>query len=192
MIIDLQNDTCCDVIKAILTDFGEHTYEEIQSYFPTLDNDYILDSVNILLYKEMITRYESNNQVYYKNNFRNQKIRQPEREDYKKPLDFFRMMLNSVDDEGYLKNDIPFLCKGGYPCALYFQCNNSLYDIYYIPEEKISPMTALIKKLDSAGNIENDNCRIVITDNIADFAKITIDKIKYKVVIEPNGTLSFC
>ena len=88
MIIDLQNDTCCDVIKAILTDFGEHTYEEIQSYFPTLDNDYILDSVNILLYKEMITRYESNNQVYYKNNFRTKKSDNPKERIIKSRLTF--------------------------------------------------------------------------------------------------------
>ena len=196
MIIYLQSPGCIDVIRQILTEFGEHTLDEIVGYFPNNTYDYIVKAIEILEHKKEIEFIEQENIKYYrrisvKNRFLNSNI--PKRNEYEKALEFLRIMINDTDKGGKLKNNIPYLCKGYYPCALYFECNGKIYDVYYIPYNRIEPTTALINRMDNSNKYIEDtpNCRIIITDSPENFPLIKIKNIKYKVTIENDGSLTF-
>ena len=78
MIIYLQSTGCIDVIRQILTEFGEHTLDEIVGYFPNNTYDYIVKAIEILEHKKEIEFIEQENIKYYrrisvKNRFLNSK-----------------------------------------------------------------------------------------------------------------------
>lgn len=105
MIIYLQREQCIDLIRLILSEFGEHTIDEIVGYFPQHDYDYILGAVHILLSKKEIDITNKNGIEYYIFKMGNNCLKNslPAFREYKKPLDFIRTMINSTNERGLLK-----------------------------------------------------------------------------------------
>lgn len=194
MIIYLQREQCIDLIRLILSEFGEHTIDDIVGYFPQHDYDYILGAVHILLSKKEIDITNKNGIDYYLFKAGNNHLKNstPSYREYKKPLDFIRTMINSTNEKGLLKNNIPYICKSKFPCALYFECNNTLYDLFYLPHNNIEPMNALINRADKDEmDIDTIKNRIIICDATDDFEKVNIQKVKYKIIIEQDGSFTF-
>ncbi len=196
MIICLQKSSCIDVIRQILTEFGEHTIDELVGYFPINDFDYIVTGIKILQNQRVIECITQDGTEYYrllpsKNRTLERNI--PKRSDYQCALRFLRDMINATDKDGKLKNDIPYLCKGSYPATLFFECNGSVYDVYYIPHNRIKPTMAMINRMDNSNDHMDDilDCRIIITDTADDFPSIDIRKVKYKITIENDGSITF-
>lgn len=196
MIIYLQKSACIDVIRQILTDFGEHTLNELVGYFPVNDFDYIVTGIKILESKRVIECVRKNGIEYYRlipSKNRSLVKNAPKRSDYLQALAFLRVMINDIDDKGNLKNNIPYFCRDSYPTTMFFECNGNIYDVYYIAHDRVSSTVALINRLDESDTYVDDmpSCRIVITDSVDDFTKIDIKKLKYRVTIEPDGSLTF-
>lgn len=189
MIIDFKREECIDVIRKILCSFSIQTLEELVLFFPQYDYEYIKRAVEILQRKREIEIVEIGEVQYY-SICKDKHI--DERNDVKLPLDFVRSMINSTDENGYLKNKISYMCRATFPCALFFDCNGTLYDVYYIPESKVQTLITLINRMDS-DNEDMDTMprnRVIITDSTDYFDEIKIAKIKYKVHFEDDGSIT--
>ena len=165
------------------------TLEELVAFFPNYDYEYIKGGIEILVRKHEVETIEQDGIQYYA--IRNDK-HLGEREDVKLPLDFVRAMMNSTDENGYLKNRVDYICRARFPSTLFFGCNDKLYEVYYIPESKVDTMTTLINRIDSDRDDidKSPKNRVVITDSTDCFDKINIANIKYKIHFEDDGTLT--
>lgn len=189
MIIDFKREECIDVIRNILCCFSMQTLEELVAFFPKYDYEYIKRGIEILMRKHEVKIIEQDGVQYY--SIHNDK-HLGERDEVKLPLDFVRAMMNSTDEKGCLKNNVDYMCRARFPSVLFFGCNDTLYEVYYIPKSKVDTLTTLINRID----YDNEDIkalpknRVVITDSTDCFDKINIANIKYKIHFEDDGTLT--
>ena len=195
MIIQFKEAECIDTIREILYQFSSHTMEEIISYFPQYTPEYVRKAVLILLKKHdiQVVSFEGIDYYSISNNRSNRSTRCDDRSNIKPALDFVRSMISAVNQNGKRKNKITYMCKGAFPCTLYFDCNNTLYDVYYIPRDKIGTIIPLIQRIDNDDTKINSlpHSRIIIADSSDYFDEINVKNIKYKVHIEDDGTFTY-
>lgn len=195
MIIQFKGAECIDTIREILYQFSSHTMEEIVSYFPQYTTEYVRKAVSILLKKHDIQEVSIDGIDYYSiaSNRSNRSTQNDNRSNFKPALDFVRSMITAIDQQGTYKNKVTYMSRGAFPCTLYFDCNNTLYDVYYVPKDKIGTIIPLIQRIDyDDPNIDTSpHLRIIITDSSDYFDEINVKNIKYKVHIEDDGTFTY-
>lgn len=153
MIIVLSDNqrTCIDMLRDIILQFPAQTRDELSLFFPTFQESLIDKSLEILLKMKHIRKIEYKEQEVYINNLVNQEvlsfIRSREEDFY--ILKLLREIINSTDEEQTLINDIPYFARGGYPCALYFQCNNKLFEVYDFINKDITLLNNFINTCDN-------------------------------------------
>lgn len=184
------NDNLEETITKLLSAFGAMTNEEIHQFFPTFQASSIDSAIKTCISNGSIRT----DNIYYQclSDFQ-KKSGTKKRTQYKKSLDFVRYLITSVDSDNYLINNITYIGVAKPPCCLFIMCNNNIYDIYYLQDNSIKPITSLINRNDK--DLSNDelltNDRIVVTDNTESFKLVNIKKVKFFVSQCKDGSWNF-
>lgn len=190
MVLVELNENIEETITKLLSVFGAMTNEEIHQFFPTSQSSCIDSSLKTCIRDGSI---RTDNGYYQCLSDFQKKSGTRKRTQYKKSLDFVRYLITSVDSDNYLINNITYIGVAKPPCCLFMMCNNNIYDIYYLPDSSMKPMTALINRNDK--DLSNDellkNDRIIVTDNIESFKFMNIKKVKYFVSQCKDGSWNF-
>lgn len=182
-----ESEIICDILKT----FSPHTKKEIYAYFPNTPNTKIDKILTSLLYTGRIKNFIYENEKYY-TSFYVGSINETELFDKRAnelpALTFLRAMINSSDECGNLVNNVTYLSPAPFPKVFIFQCNETLYDVFYLKEEQATTINTFIKRLDQH-NETIDESRIVITDSPEYFEEFTFDNIKFVVCFDKDGNM---
>ena len=182
-----------DKLNILISDFPMQKYDELLGLFPTISENYFMKSLSIVQRINLVKVQEYMEEEFYIRGKRYQKMELSDywtlREKYISSLDFIRMLINSTDDDGYLINDISYICKGWDPCTVFFECNQVTRELYYFPQNECKFYTDLMQTRDyhSEKNADitiPDNPRIIIVDNDSYIKDIKIRHIAYFAIYD--------